>query len=148
MRAGIDNKSSLFGKPVLEMNIWNQITTAGKAAAPDRLSGITAMAAFTYVAVGTGTTPVDPADTTLTAEIEDSGLVRTTGTVSAETTTTTDDTAQVLYKWESITDTKAVTEAGLFNASSAGTMVANQVFSAINVVSGDTLQITWKIDFS
>jgi len=39
-----------------------------------------------------------------------------------------------------------VTESGVLNDASTGTLLARQVFSAINVASGDSLQITWKID--
>jgi len=38
-----------------------------------------------------------------------------------------------------------VTESAVLNASSAGTMLCRQTFSAINVADGDTLQITWKV---
>ena len=40
----------------------------------------------------------------------------------------------------------AKTESGVFNAASNGTLAARQVFAAINVASGDSLQITWKFD--
>ena len=63
------------------------------------------------------------------------------------TTDVTNDTAQGVLSF-SVTGTKAVTESGFFNhiGTATGTMLSHQVFSAINVVSGDTLQITWKID--
>ena len=60
------------------------------------------------------------------------------------TTTVTNDTAQVT-KTFTVTGTFAVTEAGLLNASSAGTLLCRQVFSAVNVLNGDSLQITWKV---
>jgi hypothetical protein len=60
------------------------------------------------------------------------------------TTTITNDTAQIT-KTFTVTGTVAVTESGVFNASSGATLLAHQVFSAINVASGDSLQITWKI---
>ena len=103
------------------------------------------MAAFTYLAVGIGTTAADAADTALESEIVDSGLERAAATCSRVTTDVTNDTAQLLKSW-SVTGTKAVTEAGALNAASTGTLLGRQVFSAINVVSGDTLQITYKFD--
>lgn len=123
----------------------NLIPTAGKAGVASRINGDGAEAAFTYLAVGVGTTAADAADTALESEIVDSGLARAAATCSRVTTDVTNDTAQLLKSW-SVTGTKAVTEAGALNADAAGTLLGRQVFSAINVVSGDTLQITYKFD--
>lgn len=125
--------------------ISNLITTTGKAGVASRINGDGSEAAFTYIAVGTGTTAANVADTTLETEIADSGLSRAAATASRVTTDTTNDTAQ-LVKTFSVTGTKAVTESGVLNAASTGTLLARQVFSAINVVNGDSLQITWKFD--
>jgi hypothetical protein len=43
------------------------------------------------------------------------------------------------------TGTGAITEAGIFNASSAGTLLCRTVFSVINKGALDTLVITWKV---
>jgi len=101
--------------------------------------------AFDYIATGTGTGQA-VTDSALAAEIADSGLERTAGTGTLTTTTTTNDTAQLVVTF-TVTGTKAVTEAGMFNASSAGIIMAYQNFSALNLVNGDSLQITWKIVF-
>ena len=45
----------------------------------------------------------------------------------------------------SFTSTLAITEHGIFSASSAGTMFDRSVFSAINVVNGDSIQWTWAL---
>jgi hypothetical protein len=44
--------------------------------------------------------------------------------------------------------TGAVTEAGIFNASSSGTMLCRVVFSAINKAADDTMSVTWTITLS
>ncbi len=44
--------------------------------------------------------------------------------------------------------TGAVTEAGIFNASTSGTMLCRTVFSVVNKAAGDTLQVTWTVTFS
>lgn len=124
--------------------VKNLITNAGFAGAASRLNGADAEAAFTYIAVGTGTTAANVADTTLVTETAASGLTRAAGTASRVTTTQTNDTAQVT-KTFSVSGTVAVTESGLLNASSVGVLLCRQVFTAINVVSGDSLAITWKI---
>ena len=122
--------------------IKNLITNAGKAEAAGLLNGATT-GVFDYIAVGTGTNAAAVGDTALQTEITDSGLQRAQGTASRVTTTVTNDTAQVT-KTFSVTGTKAVTEAGLLDAASSGVLGSRQVFSAINVVNGDSLQITWK----
>lgn len=125
----------------------NQIQDLGlEEAATLFLTDTTAGAtAFDYLATGTGTGQ-GVTDTTLAAEIADSGLARAAGTGTLTTTNTTNDTAQLVVTW-SVTGTKAVTEAGMLNAASTGVMAAYQNFSALNLVNGDSLQVTWKIIF-
>lgn len=100
--------------------------------------------AFDYIAVGTGTTTATATDTQLETEETQNGLTRATGTGTQVTTSVANDTSQLLKSF-SVTGSVAVTEAGVFNASSAGTLLCRQTFSAINVANGDTLQITWKV---
>lgn len=135
----------LLGRWDSQMQISNLITNAGKAAAAGLLGNTGSITAFSYIAVGTGTTAANAADTTLETEITDSGLERAASTVSRVTTDVTNDTTQFLHSF-TVTGTKAVTESGVLNASSSGILLCRQVFSAVNVVNGDTLQITWKID--
>lgn len=124
--------------------VKNLITTVGKALIAGRINGSGAPAAATYLAVGTGTNAAAAGDTTLQTEITDSGLARVNATASLVTTTTANDTAQLLTTF-TVTGTKAVTEAGILNASSSGTLLSRQVFSAVNVVNGDSLQLTYKV---
>ena len=135
----------LFGYWSTSKMISNLVTNAGMAGVASRINGDGAEAAFTYIAVGTGTNAAAATDTTLQTEIVDSGLSRAAATASRVTTDVTNDTAQ-LSKSFSVTGTKAVTESGVLNAASTGVLLARQVFSAINVVNGDTLIITWKFD--
>lgn len=127
--------------------IGNGVPTVGKALIAGRLNGSGAPAVADYIAVGTGTNAFAAGDTALQTETVGSGLTRAQGTVSLVTTTTTNDTAQVLKSF-TVTGTVAVTESGVLNASSGGTLLCRQVFSAINVLNGDTLQITWKVAFA
>jgi len=135
------------GQIVEHREVVNTITNAGKAEIANLAGNVSTPAAFTYIAVGIGTTAANAADTTLESEIVDSGLERASATVSRVTTTVTNDTLQ-LVKSFSVTGTKAVTEVGALNASSSGVLLGRQVFSAVNVVSGDTLAITYKFKFA
>ncbi len=132
------------GKIKARREIQNLITIAGKAGAASRLNGAGAEAAFTYLAVGTGTNAAAVGDTALQTEITDSGLARAAATCTRVTTTVTNDTAQLDKTW-SVSGTKAVTECGILNAASVGVLLGRQVFTAVNVVSGDSLQVIYKV---
>jgi hypothetical protein len=148
MNLGLDLKGVFFlGHWDTKLQFHNLIPTAGKAGMASRCNGAGAEAAFTYLAVGIGTTAANAADTTLGTEITDSGLARAAATCTRITTSVTNDTAQLDKTW-SVTGTKAVTEAGGLNAASTGTLLGRQVFSAVNVASGDSLQVTYKFQFS
>jgi hypothetical protein len=134
-----------FGRWVESVTVHNLITNAGLALIAGRLNGSGSPAAATFIAVGTGTTAAAAGDTALQTEIVDSGLARAAATVSLVTTDVTNDTARMTNTF-SVTGTKAVTEAGVLNAGSGGTLLNRQVFSAVNVVNLDSLAVTVNID--
>lgn len=127
--------------------IKNTITNTGLAVIAGLAGNVDSQTAFTYLAVGTGTTASAATDTALEAEIVDSGLARSAATVTRETTTQTNDTLQLTKTW-TVSGAKAVTETGIFNDATTGTMLGHQVFSAYNVVSGDSFGITYQIIFA
>lgn len=121
----------------------NTITNVGKKIAADQVGGTTT-APVTAIAIGIGT----PSATALGSEIASGGGSRGAATVTNTTTSTTGDTEQWV-KTFSFSSTFAITEEGLFdNNSSGGNMLASQSFSAINVISGDSVQFTHKVQFS
>jgi hypothetical protein len=91
-----------------------------------------------YVAWGTGTTGAAVGDTALETE---SAEDRTTGTQSQQETNTANDTYRVVGTITA-TDTRAITEAGVFSASTDGSMLGHAVFSAVNLVTGDSIAFT------
>jgi hypothetical protein len=86
---------------------------------------------FKYHDGGVGTTAENAADTAI--ETTD-GESRATGTQTESAANAYQSVGTIAY-----TSTKAVTEHGLFNDSSAGTLMDRSVFSAVNVVSGDSI---------
>lgn len=134
-----------LGSFVTEMRAANLITTAGKAGVASRINGSGGEAAFTYLAIGIGTNAAAVGDTALQSEITTNGGARAAATASRTTTDTTNDTARLVYTW-TFSGGFAVTEAGALNAASVGTLLNRQVFTAVNVVSGDSLQVTVDID--
>jgi hypothetical protein len=127
------------------MTIANLITNAGAAGVASRINGSGAEAAFTYIAIGTGAVAAAVGDTTLGAEITTGGGARANSTASRVTTDVTNDTARLVNTFN-FTASFAVTESGVLNAATVGTLLCRQVFSAINVANGDSLQITWDVD--
>lgn len=98
--------------------------------------------AFDYIAIGTGTTAPSATDTALENETH-----RVAATGSQITTNVTNDTAQLVATFSGYSGQEAITEAGVFNASTGGTMLCRQTFSALNVDwdAGDSIEITEKI---
>lgn len=131
-------------------DVPNLITNVGKAFVADLLLadvGSAAPTVFDYIAIGTGTNAAAATDTTLQTEITTNGGARAAATGTRVTTTVTNDTAQLVLTF-TFTGAFAVTESGVFNDVTTGTMLCRQVFSAINVASSDSLQVTWKIAIS
>lgn len=122
--------------------VYNTVTTAGLSECAKLLGGVSADP-ISHMAIGIGT----GGTTTLNSEIVTGGGERVAVTPTSETTTSTGDTAQSVNTF-TFTGTFAVTEEGLLNNASGGDLIAYRTFSAINVASGDSLQITHKIVLS
>ena len=119
-----------------QREVHNLICTAGKQLV--LASGGTAKYPkdFAYVAIGTGATAASSSDTALQTE-----SARALGTVSNPDS----NTLRITYTFGAGTGTGAVTEAGLLSASSSGTILARQVFSAVNKGASDSLTVTFDI---
>lgn len=124
------------------------VTTVGKAIAAKRHIGTTpAQAEPNFIGIGTGATGA-----ARTAAVGDTALTtpvgsRVAGTSSNVTTTTTNDTYQVVATITAA-GTWAVDEAGTFDASTSGNMDISATFAVVNLASGDSLQLTVKKQFT
>jgi len=132
------------GEVKRRVKLKNVITNVGKAQVAGLINGVVT-SPFRYVAIGTGTTAPSASDTALETEI-----ARKAGSTSRATTNVSNDTAVVEATFSSadgLTGSSNVAEAGLFDATSGGNMLARQTFSAIpvNWDGGDTLTIRWRI---
>lgn len=125
------------------------VTNKGKAILADRVRGTpgTYTNPPKYAALGTGATGAGrtaaAGDTALSTEAE----TRVAGTESVVTTSQTGDTYQNVAT-QSITGTRAVDEAGLFDALTTGNMFTSATLNVINLVSGDSIQWTWKVQLT
>jgi hypothetical protein len=125
------------GKLKSEKTVPNLVVTTGKTFIAARMVGTPT--AMSHMAIGSGT--VDPVvgNTTLGTE-----LARVTLTSSASSG------AVVTYvaSFGAGVGTGAVTEAGILNASSAGTLLCRTEFSVVNKGADDSMSITWTITVS
>ena len=118
----------------------NLVVNAGLAHIADQLSASPGEGAMSHMAIGTGSTAAAAGNTALGTEIDRNAL-----------TSRTDSGAVVTYvgDWAAGDGTNsALREAGIFNAASAGTMLARAVYANIDKQAADTLQITWTVTFS
>lgn len=115
------------------------ITTAGLAGVAKVLNGTDSEAAFTYVAVGSGSTAAAVGDTALVTEHTTGGLERT-----AATCTTTGATTRWVAEFTNTSGgALVVREIGVFNADTGGTMLLRHVYDADETVAaGDTIRVT------
>jgi len=129
---------SLNGTVVQEVN--NMVVTAGKEWIASRMQGVVD-GVMTHMAVGTGTVAAAAANTTLGTELARQALTTSGGVVAG---------AVITYAstYAAGTGTGAITEAGILNASSAGTLLARTVFGVINKGALDTMTISWAVTIS
>lgn len=137
-----------FGSQKWDTGFIDNITTnAGKAAIAGLIGNTGAVTAFGYLAVGTSSTAVAATDTTLGAEITDTGLARAASTNSRTTTSVTNDTLSMTYTWTA-SGSKTVKEIGYFNASSGGTMGGHSLTGDRILTNGDQLVGTYTVQIS
>lgn len=128
-----------FGNLKDVREIHNLVTTVGLAHIADQLSSSPGGGAMSHMAIGTGTNAAAAGDTTLQTELDRNAL-----------TSRTDAGAVVTYvgTWAAGDGTGAITESGILNAASNGTLLARSVFAVINKGSLDSLVITHTLTFS
>ena len=126
---------SLNGEVVRDID--NLVVTAGKAYVADRMKNNSST--MSHMAIGSGTTAAAAGNTALGTEL---------GRVSLTSTTVSSNVVTYVATFAAGTGTGAVTEAGILNASSSGTMLCRTVFSVVNKGSADSMTITWTVTVS
>jgi hypothetical protein len=124
----------------------NTMTNAGFAITSELINGVGGTA-FTYTAIGTGTSNSAATDTVMQTEAK-----RKVGTQSQTTTTVTNDTSvwdATFSSSDGLSGTSAITEVGIFNASSSGTMLVHFASAVVMATciwaNGDTFEAITKI---
>ena len=128
-----------------ERNIDNLVVSVGKAYITSRMIG-TASNVMSHMEVGTDNTSAAAGNTNLGSAVAASRTGLTSST--QVTSSTTDDSVQYICTFPAGTGTGALVEAGIFNASSAGTLLCRTVFSVVNKGASDAMTITWTVTLS
>jgi hypothetical protein len=120
------------------IHVPNLVVTAGKNFIASRIVG-TASPIMSHMAIGSSSTAADVANTALGAEL---------GRVALTSGTAASGVVQYVASFPAGTGTGGVQEAGIFNASSGGTMLCRTVFAVVNKGSDDSMTITWRVTVS
>lgn len=120
------------------MKVPNLVVTVGKNYIASRMVG-TASTVMSHMAIGTGTGTPIAGDTTLGTEAGRVALTAFTASTNTVTATAT---------FPAGTGTGAITEAGILNGSSGGTLLCRTTFPVVNKAAGDSIAITWVVTVS
>lgn len=115
---------------VEEWEVDNVVTTAGKNGLADQILAAPTLSKPTHMALGTGT----PSATALGTELDRNALSGKTRSNAIVTFTAT---------WAAGDGTGTLTEAGIFDAASAGNMWCSATYAAKVKAAADTLSATW-----
>jgi len=116
--------------------IHNLVVSSGLTFICSRMAG-TSAGVMSHMALGSGTTAASASQT---------DLVSILGSREAlDSTSASSNTITYVSSFEAGEGTGAVTEAGIFNASSSGTMLCRTVFPVVNKQADDTMSVTWTI---
>jgi hypothetical protein len=120
-----------------QRQIKNLVVTSGKQFIAARMVGTPAV--MSHMAIGAGAVAAAAGDTALGSELGRVALASDAVSGAVVTYTAT---------FPAGTGTGGVTEAGVLNAGSAGTMLCRTVFAVVNKGADDAMSITWAITVS
>jgi len=121
-----------------EYHKTNLVVDTGLAYITSRMKDATATA-MSHMAVGSGTAGAASGNTALGTEL---------GRVALTSTTVTANSIAYVGDFPAGTGTGSVSEAGIFNASSGGTMLCRSQFGVVTKAAADSMRITWTVTIS
>jgi hypothetical protein len=142
--SNINDGLKLTGKLIIALNgetvqeVDNLVVTAGKGYVASRMKDATATA-MSHMAIGSGTNNPAAGDTTLQTQL---------GRVALTSTTVSAAVVTYVATFGAGTGTGAVTEAGILNHASSGTLLCRTEFSVVNKGSSDSMTVTWTVTVS
>jgi hypothetical protein len=124
------------GKVKESREINNLVVSAGLTYICSRMADASA-GVMSHMALGSGTTAAAAGDTDLESILGSREAL--------DSTTASSNTITYVSSFEAGEGTGAVTEAGIFNAATSGTMLCRTVFAVVNKQADDTMSVTWTI---
>lgn len=121
-----------------EHEFKNLVVTTGKNFVASRMVGATANV-MSHMGIGSDGTAPAAGNSALGAELGRVALSSSNASANVVTYTAT---------FPAGTGTGAVVEAGVFNASSAGTMLCRTTFAVVNKGADDAMSVTWTVTIS
>lgn len=125
------------GRVKENIHVPNLVVSVGKNFIASRMTGA-ASAVMSHMAIGAGTVAPAVGDSALGSELGRVALT-TAGGVA------TNNVVQFVGSFGPGVGTGAVTEAGIFNAASAGTLLCRTTFPVVNKGADDSIAITWNV---
>tara|TARA_B100001113_G_scaffold240804_1_gene198013 strand:- start:701 stop:1144 length:444 start_codon:yes stop_codon:yes gene_type:complete len=126
------------GKVKDTRQLTNLVVSDGLDFIASRMKDATATA-MSHMAIGTGNTAAASGDSSLGTEAARQALT---------STTVNNNAVSYVASFAAGTGTGAITEAGILNAGSGGTLLCRTVFSVVNKGASDSMTITWTITIS
>ena len=124
------------GKIKESREINNLVVSAGLTYICSRMADASA-SVMSHMALGSGTTAAAAGDTDLESILGSREAL--------DSTTASSNTITYVSSFEAGEGTGAVTEAGIFNAATSGTMLCHVIFPVVNKQADDTMSVTWTI---
>ena len=124
------------GKVKESREINNLVVSAGLTYICSRMADASA-GVMSHMALGSGTTAAAAGDTDLESILGSREVL--------DSTTASSNTIAYVSSFEAGEGTGAVTEAGIFNAATSGTMLCHVIFPVVNKQADDTMSVTWTI---
>jgi|TARA_R110000744_G_C19102423_1_gene533734 hypothetical protein len=127
------------GKVKESREINNLVVDAGLTFICSRMADVSSDV-MSHMALGSSTTATAGGQTDLVSILGVRELL--------DSTTASSNTIVYVSSFEAGEGTGAVTEAGIFNAATAGTMLCRVVFPVVNKQADDTMSVTWTVTLS
>ena len=115
--------------------INNLVVAVGKDTIASRMVGNTT-AIMSHMAIGSSNTIATTSQTALGTEL---------GRVALDSTSRSSNTITYVATFGAGTGTGALTEAGILNAASSGSLLCRTVFGVVTKSASDTIVITWNV---
>ena len=126
------------GKLKQREEVKNLVVDTGLAYIASRMKDASATA-MSHMAIGTGSSAAGAGNTARGTEA---------ARVALTSTTVTSNAVAYVASFAAGTGTGAITEAGILNAASSGTLLCRTVFSVVNKGASDSMTITWTVTIS